>query len=200
MRHAFNLAFDFEWANKNLFYDQYTRVGSYFDNSELKATGLPQGRELEILNELKDEVPPEVFTKEWKNPVNADARGYAQASGEAAKLLARSRLDAEGWRAHQCPRRAAHGRVSAGAARLRAHRAALQGGAGEARRQGERAHRRHLAVSAPAGHLRLRHHRCQLSGSRSRPATSSATSGARMPPARRAAATSSASRTRPSTS
>ena len=43
VRQAFNLAFDFEWANKNLFYDQYTRVGSYFDNSELKATGLPQG-------------------------------------------------------------------------------------------------------------------------------------------------------------
>ena len=37
VRRAFNLAFDFEWANKNLFYDQYTRVGSYFDNSELKA-------------------------------------------------------------------------------------------------------------------------------------------------------------------
>ena len=53
VRRAFNLAFDFEWANKNLFYDQYTRVGSYFDNSELKATGLPQGRELEILKEVQ---------------------------------------------------------------------------------------------------------------------------------------------------
>ena len=40
VRRAFNLAFDFEWANKNLFYDQYTRLGSYFDNSELKSTGL----------------------------------------------------------------------------------------------------------------------------------------------------------------
>ncbi len=70
IRRAFNLAFNFEWANKNLFYDEYQRVNSYFDNSELKATGLPQGRELEILNEVRDEVPPEVFTTEWKNPVN----------------------------------------------------------------------------------------------------------------------------------
>ena len=70
IRRAFNLAFNFEWANKNLFYDEYQRVNSYFDNSELKASGLPEGRELEILNEVRDQVPPEVFTTEWKNPVN----------------------------------------------------------------------------------------------------------------------------------
>jgi len=92
VRHAFNLAFDFEWANKNLFFDQYIRVGSYFDNSELKATGLPKGHELELLTELKGQVPPEVFTTEYKNPVNhtpADARRHL---GEAAKLLAEA-----GW-------------------------------------------------------------------------------------------------------
>src|SRR5690606_33754912 len=67
VRKAFNLAFDFEWMNKNLFFDQYKRTESFFGNSELQATGLPTGRELEILNEIKDEVPPEVFTTEWKN-------------------------------------------------------------------------------------------------------------------------------------
>ena len=92
MRRAFNLAFDFEWANKNLFYDQYARVGSYFDNSELKATGLPQGRELEILNEVKGEVPPEVFTDEWKNPVNATPEDARKHLAQAAKLLAEA-----GW-------------------------------------------------------------------------------------------------------
>jgi microcin C transport system substrate-binding protein len=92
VRHAFNLAFDFEWANKNLFYDQYVRVGSYFDNSELKASGLPHGRELEILHELKGEVPPEVFTTEWKNPVNANPEDVRRHLSEAAKLLAQA-----GW-------------------------------------------------------------------------------------------------------
>ncbi len=70
VREALGLAFDFEWSNKNLFFDQYTRNDSYFSNSELGSKGLPAGRELEILNEVKDKVPPEVFTKEFKTPVN----------------------------------------------------------------------------------------------------------------------------------
>jgi microcin C transport system substrate-binding protein len=92
VRRAFNLAFDFEWANRNLFYDQYTRIGSYFDNSELKASGLPQGRELEILNEIRSEVPPEVFTQEWKNPVNSTPEDARKHLAIAAKLLAEA-----GW-------------------------------------------------------------------------------------------------------
>ncbi len=74
VRRALNYAFNFEAMNKSLFYGNYVRVGSYFDNSELAATGLPQGRELEILNQFKDRIPPEVFTEVWKNPKN-DAPG-----------------------------------------------------------------------------------------------------------------------------
>ena len=88
VRQAFNLAFDFEWANKNLFFDQYKRVGSYFENTELKASGLPQGRELEILNGVKDQVPPEVFAAEWKNPVGGTPEAARRNLSEAAKLLA----------------------------------------------------------------------------------------------------------------
>ncbi len=88
VRQAFNLAFDFEWANKNLFYGQYERVGSFFQGSELAAPeALPQGRELEILNEVKDQVPPEVFTQVHSNPVNAsedDMRGNLR---KAVQLL-----------------------------------------------------------------------------------------------------------------
>jgi microcin C transport system substrate-binding protein len=71
VRQAFNHAFDFEWANKNLFYGQYARVGSYFQGSELAAPkALPEGRELEILNEVKGQVPEEVFTQVHENPTN----------------------------------------------------------------------------------------------------------------------------------
>ncbi|HEX5998931.1 MAG TPA: extracellular solute-binding protein [Hyphomicrobiaceae bacterium] len=89
VRRAFNLALNFEQMNKTLLYEQYQRVNSYFDNSELMATGLPQGRELELLNEVKDKVPPEVFTAEWKNPVNTgpDEDGRKNLA-KAAKLLA----------------------------------------------------------------------------------------------------------------
>lgn len=94
VRRAMNLAFDFEWANKNIFYGLYTRTNSYFDNSELASKNLPTGRELEILTELKDKLPPEVFTAEWKNPLS-DATGIDRKNlAEASKLLRES-----GWTA-----------------------------------------------------------------------------------------------------
>jgi microcin C transport system substrate-binding protein len=88
VRQAFNLAFDFEWANKNLFYGQYARVGSYFQGSELAAEpALPQGRELEILNEVKDSIPPEVFTEVHTNPVNSSPGDARNNLRKAAMLL-----------------------------------------------------------------------------------------------------------------
>jgi microcin C transport system substrate-binding protein len=96
VRRAMNHAFDFEWANKNLFYDQYIRVGSYFDNSEFAAKGVPQGRELELLNEVKSEVPPEVFTTEWKNPVNPTPEEARRNLGLASRLLGEAGWTAKG--------------------------------------------------------------------------------------------------------
>jgi microcin C transport system substrate-binding protein len=88
VRQAFNLAFDFEWANKNLFYGQYARVSSYFQNSDLAAPQtLPEGRELEILNEVKGEVPPEIFTQVHENPVNAKPEDMRANLRKAALLL-----------------------------------------------------------------------------------------------------------------
>jgi microcin C transport system substrate-binding protein len=93
IRHAFNLLFNFEEANKKLFFNLYQRVDSYFANSDLASTGVPQGRELEIVNEIKSEVPPEVFTTEWKNPVNAQEGDYRKHQQEALKLF-----EEAGWK------------------------------------------------------------------------------------------------------
>jgi len=68
VRKALGLAFDFEWSNNQLFYNQYERCDSYFSNSELAATGLPQGRELELLNEYREQLPLSVFEEEWYPP------------------------------------------------------------------------------------------------------------------------------------
>jgi len=68
VRRAFNYAFDFEKVNKELFYGQYRRIVSYFQGTDLAATGLPSGKELAILNPLRDQVPPEVFTTAYSNP------------------------------------------------------------------------------------------------------------------------------------
>jgi microcin C transport system substrate-binding protein len=68
VRKALGLAFDFEWSNNQLFYNQYERCDSYFSNSELAATGLPQGRELELLNKYREQLPASVFEQEWYPP------------------------------------------------------------------------------------------------------------------------------------
>lgn len=74
VRQALAHAFDFERSNTIFFYGQYTRSRSYFDNSELAATGLPSPQELEILEPYKSRIPPEVFTREYNPPRVVDGR------------------------------------------------------------------------------------------------------------------------------
>ncbi|MDH3343390.1 MAG: extracellular solute-binding protein, partial [Gammaproteobacteria bacterium] len=68
VRRALSLAYDFAWANDHLFYNQYVRCDSYFSNSELAATGLPEGDELALLNKYREQLPEGVFTREWSPP------------------------------------------------------------------------------------------------------------------------------------
>jgi len=68
VRKALDLAFDFEWSNNQLFYNQYERCDSYFSNSELASTGLPQGKELELLKTYHEQLPASVFEVEWLPP------------------------------------------------------------------------------------------------------------------------------------
>ncbi|MEV9163460.1 ABC transporter substrate-binding protein, partial [Klebsiella pneumoniae] len=53
VRQAIGLALDYEWMNRQLFYGQYTRIYSFFNNSQLAATGEPQGDELALLKSLQ---------------------------------------------------------------------------------------------------------------------------------------------------
>ncbi len=93
VRRAFNLVFNFEQANTSLFYGLYERVGSYFENSELASRGLPEGKELAILEEVRDMVPAEVFTQEWKNPVSETRLDHRNNMRDAVRLLREA-----GWR------------------------------------------------------------------------------------------------------
>jgi microcin C transport system substrate-binding protein len=93
VRKALALAFDFEWTNRNIFYNAYTRTHSYFSNSEMAATQLPTEAELEILEPLRDLVPPEVFTQVYRAPeTNGDGRIYKELR-QAKRLLQQA-----GWR------------------------------------------------------------------------------------------------------
>jgi microcin C transport system substrate-binding protein len=87
VRLALSYAFDFEWANKNLFYGAYARTESYFSNSELASSGLPSEAELKLLEPLKDELPPELFTEEFKAPRTDGSGNNRENLRRAAALL-----------------------------------------------------------------------------------------------------------------
>jgi len=92
VREALAYGFDFEWSNKNLFYGAYHRTRSYFDNSELAATGVPQGEELKILEKYRGQIPDRVFTAEY-DPPKYDASGNIRDGLRAALKL----LKEAGW-------------------------------------------------------------------------------------------------------
>jgi microcin C transport system substrate-binding protein len=87
VREALNYAFDFEQLSTTLFFGQYERIDSYFFGLPFRSTGLPQGEELEILNSVKDQVPPSVFTEEYTNPVSGDPQKLRENLRTALQLL-----------------------------------------------------------------------------------------------------------------
>jgi microcin C transport system substrate-binding protein len=92
VREALSHVFDFEWLNANVFFNQYTRVGSFFSNSEFASSGLPTGEELAILERFRGQVPDRVFTQEFRNPVT-DGSGNNRDGLRAALDLLRQ----AGW-------------------------------------------------------------------------------------------------------
>lgn len=94
VREALGYAFDFEWSNKQFAYGTYRRTQSYFANSELASSELPEGRELEILKEFEGKVPSEVFTQEFTLPKTSGSGQDMRANLTVAKKL----LDEAGWK------------------------------------------------------------------------------------------------------
>lgn len=93
VRHALSLLLDFEWSNKQLFNGAYTRTRSYFENSEMAATGLPGPEELAILEPLRGKIPPQVFDQAF-SPSVCDGSGMIRAQQREAYQL----LQEAGWR------------------------------------------------------------------------------------------------------
>ncbi len=87
VRRAFNFAFDFEEMNRQLFFGQYSRIASYFEGTELAATGLPEGKELEILESIRDKIPADLFSKPYTNPVGGTPQAVRDNLRHALALL-----------------------------------------------------------------------------------------------------------------
>ncbi len=92
VREALALVFDFEWANRVLFYNAYTRSRSYFNNSELASSGLPSKEERRLLEPLRGKIPEEVFTKAFL-PSQTDGSGQSRSNLRKANTL----LKQAGW-------------------------------------------------------------------------------------------------------
>lgn len=87
VRQAMNLAFDFEWVNRQIFYGQYRRSPSYFTNSELAASGLPSQEELTLLSPWRKRLPAEVFGSAVMPPVADSRYGVRDNLKRARQLL-----------------------------------------------------------------------------------------------------------------
>lgn len=94
VREAIGLMFNFEWSNATLFYGNYERTVSFFQNSPMMAEGLPEGEELATLERFRDQLPPEIFTEPaYLPPVNSAERNNDRSAIRRASKL----LDEAGW-------------------------------------------------------------------------------------------------------
>jgi microcin C transport system substrate-binding protein len=87
VREALMHVFDYEWLNANIFGGMYARTTSFFSNSELASSGLPQGRELEILERYRGRVPESVFTTEFRLPVTDGSGNNREGARRGLALL-----------------------------------------------------------------------------------------------------------------
>ena len=87
VREAIDLAFNFEWANEKLFYNQYQRLYSYFTNTGLEATGLPTGKEKAILEKYRGRIDDKVFTAPFTLPDNSTPQKLRENLRKAVELL-----------------------------------------------------------------------------------------------------------------
>ena len=106
VRQALDLAFDFEWTNKNLFYDLYQRTTSFFENSPMKAVGPPSADEIKLLEPFRDKLPKAVFEAPYVPPVSDGSGNDRKMMRSAAGLL-----EAAGWQIKNGQRVNAKGEV-----------------------------------------------------------------------------------------
>ena len=93
IREALSYAYDFEWINKTIYSNAYTRTNSYFDNSPLSSSGLPSKDELALLNKWKNKLPKEIFSRSYKSPIS-NGSGVPRKNLKKAKKI----LEEEGWK------------------------------------------------------------------------------------------------------
>ncbi len=93
VREAIGMMFNFEWSNKTLFYDLYNRTDSFWENSNMEATDLPDDAERALLEPLKEHLPPSIFIDPAFVPNTSKTNQLDRGALRKASRL----LDAAGW-------------------------------------------------------------------------------------------------------
>jgi microcin C transport system substrate-binding protein len=93
VRQALGLAFDFEWMNRQMMYNAYTRVRGFFNASDFEAKGMPGPDELKVLESLRENLPEKVFTEEVPMPPSTHPPGSLRDNLRKARDL----LAEAGW-------------------------------------------------------------------------------------------------------
>jgi len=97
VRQAIALALDFEWLNRQLFYNAYTRVRGYFVASDFEARGRPGPEELAVLAPLKNQLPTEVFAQDVPQPPTTSLDPHSGHSLRDNLRRAKALLADAGW-------------------------------------------------------------------------------------------------------
>ncbi|MEQ8831263.1 MAG: extracellular solute-binding protein [Alphaproteobacteria bacterium] len=98
VREAMTYLWNFEWVNKTIMFDAYTRTDSFYENSELEATGLPGPKELAVLEPLRGRIPERVFTQDYEPPVTDGSGNSREPLMKALELLRQAGWNVDGNR------------------------------------------------------------------------------------------------------
>ena len=158
LREALIDCFDFEWTNKNLMYGSYDRTQSVFENSPMKAVGMPSPAELKLLEPFRGKVPDEVFGEPYVPPVTDGSGHDRRWLLRGARLLNEAGYRPQGRQARAAGRHADLDRIPDRGADLQAAPPRLHEEPRHDRPPLDLAHRRSGAISRARRQFRLRHH------------------------------------------
>lgn len=92
VREALGLALDYEWMNRQMFYNSYQRVRGLFGNTDCSPQGAPDADELALLQPWRKQLPPAVFGQMYEPP-RTDGDSSLRANLRRAQALLRE----AGW-------------------------------------------------------------------------------------------------------
>ena len=165
VRRAFNFAFDFERLNEELFYGEYSRIDSYFDGTELACSGLPQGRELELLQPRTLPSPARGVYDTLLESANSGQPSRARQSPRGDRSALAGRVRDKGPCSHRSQHRKTNDRrIPDRRQEPRAGHLVLSAATGADRDEGQRSPGRRHTIHQPSARMGLRHHRRQLAG------------------------------------